>query len=542
MGLSRASSIRSVVMLALFETPAGFALFKVTDEKKLKKLSKHLSKALTPDAVRELVDVVGFHKFENTTEAMAAATALNRSEVSKKLKSFLRKEIQKKGIEDSLAVADAKLGGAIREALGINCIATSDTNELMRLIRANADELIPGINESDMNAMVLGLAHSMSRYQIKFSPDKVDTMIVQAIGLLDDLDKELNTYAMRLKEWYGWHFPEMQKLIPDNITYANVVRVLGMRENIANVDLAEVLPEELEEEFKELAMVSMGTEISEDDLRSIHALCEQVIEMDKYRAQLFEYLKNRMVAVAPNLTLLVGELVGARLISHAGSLMNLAKHPASTVQILGAEKALFRALKTKHATPKYGLIFHASLVGQATTKNKGKMSRVLANKCALAIRVDALGDETTANVGVECRSKVENRLRELEGRDVLKTASTPAHAPPESYRHSRSAENPSVVRQSSTYSTAEDATLGVVDFDSDEETKKKKKKKRKSVSAMDVEDSDDETEKKKKKKRKREKDGVESERKRRKTSSEDSDEEDRSEKKKKKKKKKKDSE
>ena len=125
---------------------------------------------------------MGFHKFENTTEAMAAATALNRSEVSKKLKSFLRKEIQKKGIEDSLAVADAKLGGAIREALGINCIATPDTNELMRLIRANSDELIPGINESDMNAMVLGLAHSMSRYQIKFSPDKVDTMIVQAIG------------------------------------------------------------------------------------------------------------------------------------------------------------------------------------------------------------------------------------------------------------------------------------------------------------------------------------------------------------------------
>merc|ERR1712107_694284 len=124
---------------------------------------------------------------------------------------------------------------------------------------------------------------------------------------------------------------------------------------------------------------------------------QQVVEMDKYRAQLYEYLKNRMMAIAPNLTLLVGELVGARLISHAGSLMNLAKHPASTVQILGAEKALFRALKTKHATPKYGLIFHASLVGQATTKNKGKMSRVLANKCALAIRVDALGDETTAN-------------------------------------------------------------------------------------------------------------------------------------------------
>lgn len=83
-----------------------------------------------------------------------------------------------------------------------------------------------------------------------------------------------------------------------------------------------------------------------------------------------------MQALAPNLTALVGELVGARLIAHAGSLMNLAKSPGSTIQILGAEKALFRALKTKHDTPKYGLIYHASLIGQATGKNKGKIARM----------------------------------------------------------------------------------------------------------------------------------------------------------------------
>jgi nucleolar protein 58 len=103
-------------------------------------------------------------------------------------------------------------------------------------------------------------------------------------------------------------------------------------------------------------------------------LCDQVISITEYREQLFEYLKNRMQAIAPNLTILVGELVGARLIAHAGSLLNLAKYPASTVQILGAEKALFRALKTKRETPKYGLIYHASLVGQTTPKNKGKVS------------------------------------------------------------------------------------------------------------------------------------------------------------------------
>lgn len=113
----------------------------------------------------------------------------------------------------------------------------------------------------------------------------------------------------------------------------------------------------------------------------------QILELTEYRAQLFEYLKNRMAAIAPNLTILVGELVGARLISHAGSLINLAKHPASTIQILGAEKALFRALKTRNSTPKYGLLYHAQLVSQISAKNKVSghcLEEVLLNESANA--------------------------------------------------------------------------------------------------------------------------------------------------------------
>jgi len=116
--------------------------------------------------------------------------------------------------------------------------------------------------------------------------------------------------------------------------------------------------------------------------------------------------------------------VGARLIAHAGSLMNLAKQPASTVQILGAEKALFRALKTKHDTPKYGLIYHASLIGQTAPKNKGKISRVLAAKCALSIRVDALGESSEASVALESRATVEQRIRQLEGGSSLNASAS----------------------------------------------------------------------------------------------------------------------
>jgi len=263
--------------------------------------------------------------------------------------------------------------------------------------------------------MKLGLAHSLSRYRLKMSPEKVDTMIIQAISLLDELDKELNTYAMRCREWFGWHFPEMGKIVTDNIQYAKVVRKMGIRTNAVNTSFSDILEEDIEKELKASAEVSMGTEVADEDIANIRHLCDQVIQISEYRTSLFEYLRNRMTAIAPNLTVMVGELVGARLIAHAGSLISLAKQPASTVQILGAEKALFRALKTKHDTPKYGLIYHASLVGQATPKNKGKISRLVAAKAALATRIDALGDTTEANEALTYKEKVEARLRQLEG-------------------------------------------------------------------------------------------------------------------------------
>lgn len=177
----------------------------------------------------------------------------------------------------------------------------------------------------------------------------------------------------------------------------------------------------------------------------------QVIEITEYRAQLYEYLKSRMIAIAPNLTIMVGELVGARLIAHAGSLMNLAKQPASTVQILGAEKALFRALKTKHDTPKYGLIYHAQLVGQSSTKLKGKASRMLAAKASLACRVDALGEDGSSELGTEHRAKLEARLRFLEQGGMTRLSGTGRQKPKFDVY-----ENKSEIRQ---YAGAADSTL-----------------------------------------------------------------------------------
>lgn len=346
--------------------------------------------------------------------------------------------------------------------------------------------------------MQLGLSHTLSRYKLKFSPDKVDTMIVQAIALLDDLDKELNTYAMRVKEWYGWHFPEMTRIVSDNLAYAKTVKVMGFRTSAAEADLGTVLPEELEEALKSAAEISMGTEISDDDLTNILALCDQVIDITAYRAQLYEYLKNRMLAIAPNLTTLVGELVGARLIAHAGSLMSLAKHPASTIQILGAEKALFRALKTKHDTPKYGLIYHASLIGQAGQKIKGKVARMVATKAAISVRVDALGDKDSSDisVGLENRNKIESRLRQLEGRAVQSISTPGSRVKP--------AQQAFAFGNNAGYNEAMDSTLNGSPHTNGSA---KKTKKRKSPEEEEEEEEDDEeseeVETKKKKKSKK---------------------------------------
>jgi nucleolar protein 58 len=374
-----------------------------------------------------------FEKFDSAATALEEIAALVEGKVSPMLAKIL--DTLKDEKKASLAVADPKLGVAINKLPGLtlNPISDSTTFDIYRAIRDHLPSLIPGLLPENIATMSLGLSHSLSRHKLKFSPDKVDTMIVQAIALLDDLDKELNTYAMRVKEWYGWHFPEMGKIVNDNLAYARVILKVGMRTNCSNSDLSEILPEEIETAVKAAAEVSMGTEITEEDLDNIQLLAEQVVGFTEYRQQLSSYLTARMLAIAPNLTELVGELVGARLIAHSGSLMNLAKSPASTIQILGAEKALFRALKTKHDTPKYGLIYHASLVGQATGKNKGKIARMLAAKAAIGLRVDALSDwsaqgegkgddvdeEERSALGVISRAKIERHLRGLEGKPLL---------------------------------------------------------------------------------------------------------------------------
>ncbi|XP_025196168.1 nucleolar protein 58 [Melanaphis sacchari] len=437
-------------MLVLFETSAGYAIFKLLDEKKLKNVSDLYSHFESPEATSKIIKLKHFQKFDDTTEALASAASLIEGKLCKSLKKVIKSHVNS---SDSLMVADPKLGAAIKDKFNISCVSSSSAADLLRCIRSQFENLLVGLPKKDLTAMSLGLAHSLSRYKLKFSPDKIDTMIVQAIGLLDELDKEVNNYIMRCREWYGWHFPELGKILTDNLEYVKTIKVLGMRENAKSIDLSSILSPSLEDQVKTAAEISMGTEIAEDDIQHIVQMCDEILDISTYRTSLSDYLKSRMMAVAPNVTVLLGDLVGARMLAQGGSLVNVAKMPASTIQLCGAEKALFRALKKKHDTPKYGLIYHSSLVGRATAKVKGRMSRMLAAKVALAARFDAFGESETINLdlGTNHLANLEYKLRLMEEGSMTRISGTAkAKAKFEKYQ---------VKREIVQYSAAADSTI-----------------------------------------------------------------------------------
>ena len=288
----------------------------------------------------------------------------------------------------------------------------------MRGIRFHLPKLLKKQSEEDMKRAQLGLAHQYSRDHCQTDVNRQDKPIIQAIALIETMDKNINTFAMRLKEWFSWHFPELARIISDNTIFAKVVNLIEQRENV-NDEMKEkleevVLDEEKAQQIIEAAKISMGQEMSEADVMQVKKFSQRVVEQIEFREKLQEYLRQRMNAVAPNLTTLIGEMVGSKLISHSGSLINLAKYPASTIQILGAEKALFRALKTKGKTPKYGLIFNSSFIGRAGQNNKGRISRYLANKCAIAARIDSFSEGQQTNAfGEKLKKQMEERLQFL---------------------------------------------------------------------------------------------------------------------------------
>eukprot|EP01104_Vermistella_antarctica_P015120 TRINITY_DN48_c0_g1_i1.p1 TRINITY_DN48_c0_g1~~TRINITY_DN48_c0_g1_i1.p1 ORF type:complete len:543 (-),score=252.05 TRINITY_DN48_c0_g1_i1:1315-2943(-) len=434
-----------MTMYLLYESAAGYALFERLENEEIGEQEQGIQDSVK-DLARfgKMIKLKAFAPFPSAEAALENINAVSDSIVSDDLRNFLEMNLpkvsaKKKGGKNApfvVAVSEEKLGGAISDALNITCEKNKSTAELLRGVRVHFDKFIKGLRDGDLGKSQLGLAHSYSRSKIKFNVNRVDTMITQSISLLDQMDKDINTFAMRIREWYSYHFPELVRITPDNISFARIVKIVGNKSTLTKSDSPQMaaIEEVLQDEDKALqvfqaAQISMGQDISEIDLCNVLLFATRVVSLAEFRAKLFAYLSTKMHNVAPSLSSLIGEVVGARLISQAGSLTKLAKYPASTIQILGAEKALFRALKTKGNTPKYGLIFNSSFIGKAAPKNKGRISRYLANKCAIASRMDAFADEPSDKYGEIMKKQVEDRLSFYEnGSACMKNAEAMAMA------------------------------------------------------------------------------------------------------------------
>ena len=296
-----------------------------------------------------------------------------------------------------------------------------NTSEVFRAIRTHLSKFLRDnlegqdeVRGQQVSQANLGLGHSLARKNIKFDEKRQDKGIINSYSLLEQMEKNLNTFAMRVKEWYAWHFPELNRLLTDNEAYVKFVMTVGHRENLQEIsdeDLENLVGDaDLAFQIKERMKTSMGNDLAEVDEENLKAFAEYTAQHYDFKKELQGYLRGVMEGVAPNLTELLGETVGAKILTQAGGLTNLAKLPASTIQILGAEKALFRALKTKSATPKYGHLYNSTFIGKAKSSDKGKVSRCLANKCALASRLDNFLIKPSNKFGEIFKRQVQERV------------------------------------------------------------------------------------------------------------------------------------
>ncbi|WP_226988713.1 hypothetical protein [Methanopyrus kandleri] len=286
------------------------------------------------------------------------------------------------------------------------------------VLRERARELAVEVgvvdSEEEYSELVYEVGMKLSKEKVRATVEERDQMIIQAINTIDDIDRILNILTDRVREWYGIHFPEINKIVKKHDDFVTLVAELGHRKNFTYDNIKEVLPEfpdHLAEKLEEAAKDSMGAEMDEKDLAAVQRIAEVARELYEIRRKTADYIDESMDDVAPNVKALVGPLIGARLIALAGGLKEMAKLPASTIQLLGAEKALFRHLTKGTKPPKHGVIFQHPLIHRSPWWQRGKIARALAGKLAIAARIDAYSGEYR---GDELRRQLEQRVKEIK--------------------------------------------------------------------------------------------------------------------------------
>ncbi len=276
-------------------------------------------------------------------------------------------------------------------------------NKAGEYLRSNYEKF--DIDPAELNEIYQNLAI----YKIKKESASEDKHLIQAINSIDEIDESISKLIERIREWYALYFPEME-VIRNNETYIKLISQNKTKDNIVAAK-PDAFPNEI---------IDIDEDIDPNDLEIMNNYANSIYELQKSRKNIEEYIDKKMESIAPNLRLLVGPTLGAKLISHAGGLKRLAMYPSSTVQIMGAEKALFRHLKSGDRPPKYGLIYQHPQVRGAKWWNRGKIARMLAGRISLAVRKDVFTKTFDENIADEFKLKAE----EIEKNNPFPTKTT----------------------------------------------------------------------------------------------------------------------
>lgn len=386
--------------LVLFEFIDGYSLFKLNQPESLISVSYD-----DPSILKKAITLVSNFKFTSFDSAIQNLISLSKiSSLPEDLKKFLVvNNVQSLYCDKSLfsLLSELKIKG-------------KQNDSLMRAIRLNISKLV----KSD-SSFLLGAAHEFSRSKIEYSDKKEDSMIIQSVLVIDQLRLDVEFFLSKIYNLYDFYFPELKDLVEKDMFF-ELALILNSNENFEQLigKIKNKYGEEIGQKIFEGVLYSIGsisnkikgnTELSTADLVNINELLRIAEEKYKILDDLTRYLNGKLEIVAPNLLELVGTYLAGKLIAQAGSLLNLAKAPASTVQLLGAEAALFRALKTRGKTPKHGIIYHSDEV--VKSKNKGKVSRILAGKISIAAKIDYFGEQKTNLYGIELKKSLKEILK-----------------------------------------------------------------------------------------------------------------------------------
>ncbi len=272
-------------------------------------------------------------------------------------------------------------------------------NIASRLVREKLREFSKDLDfGSDVELNKLLSQVNIQATKVKISQQKKDKILMQVIGVISEIDKATNVFSERLIEWYGLHFPEMQRVLNSNERYVKTVFEYGNRDDIQD------------EKLKASAKKSAGMDFSKQDIDPVKKYAKEIDNVFALREEMVAYLEEVASKIIPNMSAVAGPLLACRLLQLAGGIEKVARMPSSTLQLIGAEKALFRHMKGQGKSPKYGIIYQHPLIQQAPNDKRGKVARIIAAKLTLASRIDAYSEK---NKGAEYRKELEEEVGKL---------------------------------------------------------------------------------------------------------------------------------